>query len=142
MRLKHFVYFLTAILISCSSNDSMEEEEMTMVKEEMIGEEEETPSNLMGDFMNGAHPTSGTATINDNKTELILTNFKTDAGPLLELYIATDTNATDYVSLGVLTGLEGDFSYELPLGVNFSTHNIIMVWCVDFDVNFGHAILE
>lgn len=138
-------------MISCSSSDTMEEEEMAMVKEEMTveeeiiveeEEEEETSSDLMGEFMNGAHPTSGLAIINEDMTELLLTNFKTDAGPLLELYLATDTNATDYVSLGVLAGLEGNFIYELPLDVNFSTHNIVMVWCVDFDVNFGHAVLE
>ncbi len=88
MKLKHFVYFLSTLMISCSSNDTMEEEEMAMVKEKMtVEEEEEISSNLMGEFMNGAHPTSGSATVNEDMTELVLTNFKTDAGPFLELYI-------------------------------------------------------
>ncbi|WP_236252724.1 DM13 domain-containing protein [Echinicola sp. 20G] len=95
-----------------------------------------------GDFKSDAHPTSGVATVNQSKSQLSFTNFKTDPGPLLEVYLATDQNATNYVSLGELKGIEGDFSYAIPNNVNLTTHNYVLIWCVDFSVNFGYAILE
>ncbi|NJB69844.1 hypothetical protein GGR42_000306 [Saonia flava] len=157
-----YVYLLSVLLVflvSCSSTDIKEEEEMAIIEEEememvmeeeeeemmeedMMEEEEESSMALMGEFMDGAHPTSGSVTINEDMTLLTLTNFKSDDGPSLELYIASNTNADEYVSLGGLQGLEGDFTYELPNTIDFGTHNVIMVWCVPFSVNFGYAVLE
>lgn len=137
---------LLLIFISCSSSDD------TIIppimNEDETMEVDETALELSGSFVSAAHPTSGMATISEDRSQLILTNFKSDNGPLLELYITTDTNATEYVSLGVIGDLgtmdviEGDVTFPLPNGINFNTHKYVMVWCVDFSVNFGHALLE
>ena len=160
MKLYHSLLLLLLffITISCSSSDDTiitpqnnneeeviteeETEEMEETEEEENEEEEETSNKLVGTFVSAAHPTSGMAMINEDKTELMLTNFKSDDGPNLELYIATDVNATNYITLGSLKGLEGDFVYDLPENIDFVDYNYVMVWCVPFSVNFGHAIVE
>lgn len=104
------------------------------------GSEEE--SLYQGTFVSAAHETSGEATVNQDATVLSFTDFKTENGPVLDVYLATDENASNYISLGELQGLEGDFDYDLPQDVDFETHKYVIIWCVDFDVNFGYAILE
>lgn len=103
---------------------------------------DETSNPIMGEFMDGAHPTSGMVTVNANRSELVIKDFRSDSGPILELYIANDVQATEFTTLGELQGLEGDFTYQVPSGINFETHNYVLVWCVEFSVSFGHAILE
>ncbi len=106
--------------------------------------EMETQSTLMGEFVNAAHPTMGKVTVNEEHTSLFITDFKSDDGPLLEMYLSTDLEATNYISLGELKGLEGNFNYTIPNGetLDFTEYKYLMVWCVDFSVNFGHAVLE
>ena len=94
-----------------------------------------------GDFVSKVHPTSGEALINSDETKLYLSNFKSDSGPQLELYLATDETATDFISLGALKGLEGDYTYNLDEAIDFSVYKYLIVWCVEFDVNFGQALL-
>ncbi|WP_186757172.1 DM13 domain-containing protein [Echinicola salinicaeni] len=95
-----------------------------------------------GDFMDDAHPTSGIASVDQTGSALSFTNFKTDNGPVLEVYLATDRKVDDFVSLGELKGIEGDFTYDIPSNVDLETHNYVLIWCVEFSVNFGYAILE
>ncbi len=133
--------FLCLIVIYACSKSAVTDNE-PILQPEMQEVEEDTLPTLSGEFVDAAHATSGTATINNERTELILTSFKSEEGPILELYLATDLNASDFISLGELQGLEGDFKYALPDNVDFETHKYLMVWCVDFSVNFGHAILE
>ncbi|WP_194767747.1 DM13 domain-containing protein [Tamlana sp. I1] len=137
----YFLILFSAIcLTACSSSDdaSINEEDMTM-EENMDMEDEATYS---GNFISVAHPTSGVASVNKEKTVLKLSNFKSDEGPSLELYLATDANASEYISLGALKGLDGEYEYDIPDNVDFSEYNYVIVWCVPFGVNFGNAILE
>ncbi len=137
--LKIISYFLLLGVLGCSKSATIEK----MVKMEVIqGPSGAVESDLSGVFVDGAHPTSGMASINKAHTQLSLTNFKTDDGPLLEMYLASDVQATDYISLGVLKGLDGNYSYDLPANLDFGTYKYVMVWCVDFSIDFGHAILE
>ncbi|MFI1770525.1 DM13 domain-containing protein [Thalassobellus citreus] len=142
-------YLLTLILISfqsCSttSNDDMiaEEEQMEM-KDEMQMEEEMSNSSLLsGDFISDAHVTSGKASVNDNKTTLSFSNFKTDEGPLLEIYLATDTSASAYITLGAIKGVNGNYEYTLPDSVDLEKYDHVLIWCVTFSVNFGYTVLK
>ena len=77
-----------------------------------------------------------------DKTILSFTNFSTDDGPLLEVYLATDTSASTFITLGALKGTFGNYEYNLPADVDYKVYNHVMVWCVTFSVNFGHAILK
>jgi hypothetical protein len=96
-----------------------------------------------GSFVSSAHNTSGTASIDEDQTTLTLTNFKTDAGPDLNMYLSSNlSNITaDYIDLGDIKGVEGNFTYDLPDNVDFTTYKYVVVWCVAFNVNFGYAEL-
>ena len=148
--MKTFIFFFVTLIFfnSCSSDSSptiMEEvvEEEEMVNEEMMDDDMTmNPSSIyQGDFVSVAHPTMGMVSINPEKTILKIENFKTDSGPLLEMYLATNTSADTYISLGILQGLDGDYEYTLPENVDFDVYKYVIVWCVDFSVNFGHAVL-
>lgn len=133
-----YVILILILAVSCSSDDDkMNEIEEASDMEMKMGEEETT-----GDFVSGAHETTGTASLNDDETILKFTDFKTDNGPLLEVYLATNTDANEYVSLGDLKGIEGDFQYDIPSGTDLTKYKYVLIWCVDFSVSFGHAILE
>ncbi len=96
-----------------------------------------------GDFVSGAHQTSGIATIDQAESTLTLTNFKTDSGPDLNIYLARSlsTITTDFIDLGNIKGLNGNYTYDLPDNVDYTLYKFVIVWCVDFDVNFGYAVL-
>ncbi len=132
-----YLYILLVAFAACSSNsDSFDEMEMEE-EEEMMMEVDETAANFVSD----AHPTSGTASLSEDGKTLSLTNFKSDDGPLLELYLATDLTATTYLSLGELKGLNGNYQYSIPEGTDLESLKYVIVWCVDFKVSFGHAVL-
>jgi len=134
-----FILFAVVCLNSCTSGNSPEEmldDDMEMMEDEMTG------NTYAGNFISVAHTTTGVATVNNDKTILKTTGFKTDSGPVLEMYLATNTDADNYISLGVLKGLDGDYEYTLPENVDYDTYKYVIVWCVDFSVNFGYAVLE
>ena len=97
---------------------------------------------VAGDFVSGAHETSGMVSVNSSITELIFTNFKTDQGPKLLVYLATEVGSNDYISLGDLKGVEGDYKYDIPANTDLAKYKIVDIWCVDFSVSFGHAELK
>lgn len=119
-----------SLLISSCSKDDMTNEPVTGAFE--------------GDFVSSAHTTSGTASIDEDQTTLTLTNFKTDSGPDLNIYLSSSiSNITaDFIDLGDIKGVDGDYTYDLPDNVNFTTYQYVVVWCVAFNVNFGYAELE
>jgi hypothetical protein len=145
MKINHTILLLLLIVLGCSTSDTGKEQESPIMQESpMIGDvsNEDPGAKLMGDFIDVAHPTSGMAIVNAERTELELIDFKSDDGPILELYLATDSTAENYITLGVLQGLEGNFTYLLPQNINFDAHKYLIVWCVTFEVDFGHAVLE
>ena len=97
-----------------------------------------------GEFVSAVHTTSGTASIDQDETTLSLTNFKTDSGPDLNIYLAANIpNAdNDFIDLGNIKGIDGDFAYDLPDNVDYAHYKYVVVWCVAFSVNFGYAELE
>ena len=132
--------FFVILFSNCSGNDEME-----IIAEQMEMEEEITMNNsnfVMGDFVDRAHPTSGKASVNSDKTILSFTNFKTDNGPKLLVYLTTDVASTEFVNLGDLKGIQGDFTYAIPVNTDLSKYKIVNIWCVDFSVSFGTAELK
>ncbi|WP_066218653.1 DM13 domain-containing protein [Formosa haliotis] len=138
MKLKLFPFFILVLCLSFSSCSSSDDDSSNTDETE---QPDDTPF-AKGDFVSVAHPTTGTATVNHDKSELQLTSFKTDSGPLLELYLTTALDAEDFISLGVLKGINGDYTYSIPENTDLSKYKYVIVWCVDFSVNFGYAILE
>ncbi|HEY3387365.1 MAG TPA: DM13 domain-containing protein [Saprospiraceae bacterium] len=96
-----------------------------------------------GEFVDAVHSTSGTASIDIEKTTLTLTNFKTDSGPDLNIYLTTGLNniTTEFIDLGDIKGRDGTYTYTLPGNTDYTNYKFVIVWCVDFSVNFGYAEL-
>jgi hypothetical protein len=101
-------------------------------------------ASFSGDFVNAVHPTSGVASIDMDATILTLTNFKTDSGPDLNIYLASDINniTADFIDLGDIKGVDGTYTYDVPTSTDYTVMKYVVVWCVAFDVNFGYAELE
>ena len=119
---------LSTYLVSCSSDDD------TPV---------DTTVTFSGTFVSSAHPTTGEAMVNEEKTKLNFTDFKSDDGPDLDIYLVSDLSDVtgDFINLGDIKGLDGNYAYDLPLNTDFTVFKHVVVWCSDFDVNFGYATL-
>lgn len=99
---------------------------------------------LEGKFVNGAHPTSGTAKIyeaKDGKRTLVFESLKSDAGPDLRIYIANDKAVTNFVELSNKVE-NGNKMYDIPAKVDLSKQKFVLIWCKQFSVLFGHAELK
>ena len=146
LTMKTLLYLLFFVLIiSCSSSD----DEMFPINDEgtEIGDTDNMmnkPSDAVvsGAFVSDAHTTTGTASVNEAKTVLTFTNFMTDDGPKLLVYLSTDKNSTDYVDLGALKGISGNYEYTIPENTDLDKYKVVSIWCVDFLVSFGHAELN
>ena len=99
----------------------------------------------------GRYSGEGNASVlNDGSEQRFLRfeNFSTDNGPDLRVYLSnSDANADggtfddDFIDLGVLTGNIGDQNYEIPLDVDLSIYDTVVVWCVRFSTPFTAADL-
>ncbi len=98
---------------------------------------------FQGNFVSVAHTTSGMASTDQDEATLTLSTFKTDSGPDLNIYLSSGINniTDDFIDLGNIKGVNGSYSYDLPNNVDFLHHKYVIVWCVDFNVNFGYAEL-
>jgi len=132
---KLLIVFIFPLFFACSNSEDNMETVMNE-KEEVIN------PFVMGDFISRAHPTSGKAAVSSDKTKLAFTNFKTDNGPKLLVYLSTDENSTEFVNLGDLKGIQGDFTYNVPTNTDFGKYKLVNIWCVDFSVSFGTAELK
>ena len=139
MKMKARIVLLSFIILlgSCSENSmiGMDNESIDM------GAMNDKIS-YQGTFVSVGHPTSGLATVNENKTILSFKNFKTDNGPKLLVYLSTTTEDEDFVNLGDLKGIEGNYDYTIPQNTDIATYKYVVIWCVDFSVSFGHAELK
>lgn len=146
---KLITLLLCSLFIACSSAEDDDpvmgnsQNEMENTGHTNSGNNENETTGYIGSFISQAHTTTGTAIVNAENTTLTLSDFMTDNGPKLEVYLTTDLTAGNYISLGELQGVSGTYNYTLPQsGVNFSTYKYVIIWCVDFSVNFGYAVLE
>lgn len=151
MKTKLCILILAVFVLSCSSSN--EDELITGTGQEQGGSNNngeqngsgngENMASFSGNFVSSAHTTKGQAVVNEEHTNLTLQNFMTDSGPKLEVYLTTDLSAQNFISLGELQGLNGTYTYNLPQSsINFNTYKYVIIWCVDFSVNFGYAQLE
>lgn len=140
MRKLILILLVIGLVVSCSNSN---DDSMDIIVDEMGEDMMMTDNNYsMGDFVSGAHLTTGKASVNLEKTILSLNNFKTDSGPRLLVYLATDASVIDYVSLGDLKGIDGNYTYTIPDNTDLEKYNRVDIWCVDFSVSFGHSILK
>lgn len=121
-------------LVSCKKNEPLMESaelENSMVLYE-------------ANFTSAKHTTTGIARIEMDETKTILsfTDFKTDNGPKLLVYLSDDKNDSRFIDLGELKSTEGSFYYEVDPSIDFSDYDNVLIWCKSFSVLFGSAELE
>ncbi|MGB3184354.1 MAG: DM13 domain-containing protein [Ornithinimicrobium sp.] len=111
--------------------------------------EEEGPQAIaQGSFGAVDHPGSGQATVIDTgegSIVLTLTDFATDNGPDLFVYLVPDTagpgSVDGFVDVGSLKGNVGDQQYDVPDDVGVADGWRVIVWCRAFAVTFTEATL-
>lgn len=86
-----FVLLLFSVNVSCSSDDNNLGNDMIL--------DGNTMDAAKGICVSDARPTMGTATVNLDKTTLSLTNFETDDAPRLLLFLSTDVDSKQHLSL-------------------------------------------
>ena len=69
--------------------------------------------------------------------DLVVTN-----GPDLYVYLSTDKSASDFVNLGRLKANIGNQNYPIPVGIEMSKYDTVLIWCRAFSVLFGSADLK
>ena len=87
------ILFLIGALTGCSN-----ESDASLFDDDKGGSD----SSEKGIFISGAHITTGEVSVNSSETVLNFTNFKTDTGPKLLVYLTTKVGSSDFVSLGDL----------------------------------------
>lgn len=105
---------------------------------------------LRGDVRTRAHSSRGTATVvavAGAGRVLTLTDFETDNGPDLRVYlvrgpVADDGDVDDFVDLGRLKGNVGDQQYTIPDATDVAAYSTVLVWCRAFSVAFAQADLR
>jgi Electron transfer DM13 len=98
----------------------------------------------MGSFVSNAHTTTGMVKVIDSMgvRYLAFDNFKTDNAPALRVWLSKNTGVADYISLGDLKAVNGNFYYPLTAAQSTTAYNHVLIWCETFSVLFGHAVLQ
>lgn len=90
------------------------------------------------------HSVSGSVEIitENNQKKLVLKGFSTTAGPDLRVYLATNTQAVNFISLGPIKANSGQQVYDITGMPDFTQHKFVLIWCQQFSVLFGSAQLN
>jgi hypothetical protein len=100
---------------------------------------------VMGNFSGiNNYQVQGTAKIFDNNgvKELRFENFSASNGPDLRVYLSKDQSASSFISLGKLKSVSGNQNYSIPGNPDFKEYRYVHIWCEQFTVRFGTAILN
>lgn len=108
-----------------------------------------------GNFYALEAPTQGTVTVykhTDGTQVLVLSNFKTEVGPDLQLWLSAATpkkgdganlQKTKYVAVGLFKkAFDGNFEVKLPKGTDLAQYKSVLVWCEQVKTPFGAALLK
>jgi hypothetical protein len=95
-------------------------------------------------FTSGAHSTSGKVYVvksSDKSYTLQLQDFKTDDGPDVHIYLASDKSANDYIDV-LPKSKNGTYTIAVNQAVDFTKYKYLLIWCESFSVLFGSAELK
>lgn len=92
----------------------------------------------------GSYSVSGSVEIitENNQKKLVLKGFSTTGGPDLRVYLATNAQAGNFISLGILKANSGQQVYDIAGMPDFTQHKFVLIWCQQFNVLFGSAQLN
>lgn len=95
-------------------------------------------------FSSNAHTTSGCVRLysKNGSKNLVFEGFKTDSGPDLRVYVSKTTGNGDFVDIGTLKSTSGNFYYSFDNSINTADYKYVLIWCEDFSVLFGNALLQ
>jgi Electron transfer DM13 len=123
-------------------------QENSTINDEMAIPKNQTNNMLAGNLIDagdGFHMASGQVKvlqIPDGTQILRFENLDVTNGPDLYVYLATDTTAKDFVSLGRLKGNMGNQNYPIPENIDFEKYNKVLIWCQAFSTLFGSSKLS
>lgn len=106
-----------------------------------------------GEFYSVAYAGRGTVNIyqvEDIGLVLRFEDFEVEEGPDLHVFLSTQdpventsgVDLTDGFDVGVLKGLNGDQSYDLPADLDLTEYRSVVIWCVPCQVPFAAAPLQ
>lgn len=124
---------------SSSSDSKTKENKVTMSdKKEMLMEANEKVD-LMGTLTGaGSHKVSGNVTIKDNK--LMLSDFVTDEGPDLHVYLVKGNNVADGVEVSKVDLKAKTQSFDVS-DKDLSKYDHVLIYCEKAHEEFGEATL-
>ncbi len=154
------VYTLSPLFINTTIDEKLPETALVTESEDIMMEKDEMESDTMmdetesriavlrsGAFVgvgDGIHDAQGFALVvplEDGQNLLRLEDFSSTNGPDLYVYLASDSSASDYVSLGRLKANNGNQNYDIPAGFDLTKYDTVLIWCKQFSVLFGSAEL-
>jgi len=138
---KSFKAVLTITLISSSITACKKKTEAPTIT---INESVDTTSILIhsGSFASGPDKTvSGKADVykKDGKYSVKLTNFKTDNGPALHVFLSTEAIPKTAYDLGALKSTNGNQVYDISVTPDFTKYKYLSIHCVEYNHYFGSA---
>ena len=106
-----------------------------------------------GTFVDGEHPTSGTAIVlqlPDGSRFVRLEGFSTSDGPDVDVWLTDQPAGAEwsqyddgrYVNLGDLKGTDGNQNYPIPADTDLTGLTSVVIWCDRFNVAFGTAAVS
>lgn len=115
--------------------------EAELQSENSEGETENTSLKSFPIEHTAGHPASGEVELiqTDDKNLIRFSNYEGTNGPDLYVYLATDLEASEYISLGEQKGNKGNIIYEIPEGVDLSQYQYVLTWCKAFGVLFDYS---
>jgi Electron transfer DM13 len=138
------IFILCVTMVACTKNDSTPTTASALgnVDSALIGSNSTVISS--GNFVNAVHTTSGKASwhVVGTKQTIYLTNFSTDAGPNLKVYLSKDLKASSFITLGDLKANTGNQIYPITTSATPSEYKYVLIWCERFSVLFGSARIQ
>ncbi|MGM0865536.1 MAG: DM13 domain-containing protein [Bacillota bacterium] len=97
---------------------------------------------LVGTFQGADENHNAKGKVSISEKNIRLENFEVTNGPDLYVYLVEEGQETkEGISLGELKGNIGNQNYEIPGGHSASSGMEIVIWCKQFNVDFGRAEL-
>jgi Electron transfer DM13 len=99
----------------------------------------------MGEFVSGPFGTvTGNAEVYKNgmQYEVKLSNFTTNNGPALHVYLAKEAMPVNFIDLGVLKSTNGNQLYAVPGMPDFGAYKYVSIHCVAYNHLFGYALIK
>lgn len=140
---KTMLFFVITVLVIGGMTSCVKENTPTLANESFVP----TSSDSLvyeGTFVSDDHPTSGDIQVFTDGLEQVISvsNFDGDNGPALRVYLSANLSDDDFIDLGDLVAVKGDFSYTTAVSTDLDKYKNVLIWCEEFSVLFGHATLQ